>query len=139
LKGVYVLIINVTKDIKVTIGALGKIEFKKGMYAYVGSAQKGLENRVKRHLNRLKKRNFWHIDYLLENNFTEVHDVFYKIANKSMECKIAKNLMNHANLVKNFGSSDCNCKSHLFKINDYNVFRNSVFKMKNLFFRVQKI
>lgn len=105
MKGVYVLIINITKDIKVTIGALGKIEFNKGMYAYVGSAQKGLENRVKRHLNRLKKRNFWHIDYLLENNFTEVHDTFYKIADKSMECKIAQNLMNHHSKRKNTSSS----------------------------------
>ena len=132
LKGVYLLIINIIKDIKVIIGALGKIEFEKGMYAYVGSAQKGLENRVKRHLYGLNKRNFWHIDYLLENNFTEVLDVFYRIADKPMECKMAKNLMNQGNMVRKFGCSDCNCQSHLFKINDFNIFRNLMFKMKKL-------
>lgn len=124
MKGIYVLIINVIEDIQVRVGALGKIEFRKGTYAYVGSAQKGLENRVKRHINGFRKSNFWHIDYLLENCFTEVLEVFYKGADKSMECQIAKNLMKQDNLVKKFGCSDCNCKSHLFKINDCNVFRN---------------
>ncbi|MEM2971564.1 MAG: hypothetical protein QW270_03980 [Candidatus Bathyarchaeia archaeon] len=42
MNGVYVLIIKVAKPISVNVGALGKINFEKGLYAYVGSAQKGL-------------------------------------------------------------------------------------------------
>jgi Uri superfamily endonuclease len=122
-KGVYVLAIAVSNDIEVEVGALGKIDFRKGLYAYVGSAQKGLENRVKRHLKGVRKRNFWHVDYLLDNSFTEVVRIFYKVADKSMECKIAEKLKNRGVPIANFGCSDCTCESHLFKINDFNFFR----------------
>ena len=48
------MIINVRKDIKERIGALGKINFKKGKYVYVGSAQNNLEKRIARHLSKDK-------------------------------------------------------------------------------------
>ncbi|MCJ7761950.1 hypothetical protein MUP38_00660, partial [Candidatus Bathyarchaeota archaeon] len=48
LKGVYVLIIRVDKDTGVNVGDLGKLTFEKGLYAYVGSAQNNLEQRIKR-------------------------------------------------------------------------------------------
>ena len=76
MKGVYVLAITVSKDIEVRVGALGKIDFKEGLYAYVGSAQKRLENRVKRHLTGVRRPNFWHVDYLLDNDSVEVVKVF---------------------------------------------------------------
>lgn len=119
MKGVYVLIVTVRRDIEVGVGALGKIGFKKGLYAYVGSAQKGLENRVKRHLAGVRQRNHWHIDYLLDNGFVEVAKVFYKVADKSVECKIAEMLKKKGVPMMNFGSSDCTCESHLFKIDGY--------------------
>ena len=119
MKGVYVLVITVSKDIEVEVGALGKIDFKKGSYAYVGSAQKGLENRVSRHLTGVRHRNFWHVDYLLDNDFAKVAKVFYKVADKSVECKIAEKLKKKGVPMANFGCSDCTCESHLFKITDY--------------------
>lgn len=123
MKGVYVLEIAVSKDIEVGVGALGKIDFRKGLYAYIGSAQKMLKNRVKRHLNGVRKRNFWHIDYLLNDNSTEVVRVFYKVADKSMECKIAEKLKKKGVPIAKFGCSDCTCKSHLFKINNFNFLK----------------
>jgi len=75
LKGVYVLIIQVDAAIDVNVGAMGRLTFKKGLYAYVGSAQNNLEQRVKRHL-RKEKRKFWHVDYLLGNDATKVVEVF---------------------------------------------------------------
>ena len=119
MKGVYVLVVTVRRDIEVGVGALGKIGFKKGLYAYVGSAQKGLENRVKRHLAGVRERNYWHIDYLLDNGFVEVAKVFYKVADRSVECKIAEMLKKKGAPMMKFGSSDCTCESHLFKIDDY--------------------
>ena len=71
MKGVYVLIVSVGKDIRVNIGALGSIFFERGLYAYVGSAQNGLERRVQRHRRKAKKK-FWHIDYLLDNDAVRV-------------------------------------------------------------------
>jgi len=90
-KGVYVLVVSVGKDISVNVGALGCVNFEKGLYAYVGSAQNNLEKRIERHL-RKAKRKFWHIDYLLEDGKVKVLKVFRKKAGKSDERKIAKNM-----------------------------------------------
>jgi len=115
MKGVYILLINVGKNLQLEIGSLGKINFDKGKYAYVGSAQNNLEKRIKRHMSKNKKK-FWHIDYLLGNKFTKIVDTFYKKSEKSEECRIANKLNKTEIPVLKFGCSDCNCKSHLFKI-----------------------
>lgn len=118
MKGIYILLIKLSRNIQIKTGSLGKINFKKGIYAYVGSAQNNLEKRVKRHISTNKKM-FWHIDYLLSNKFAKVSKVFYKKANKSEECRIASKLT--GNPIQNFGSSDCNCKSHLVKIKNLDI------------------
>ena len=128
-KGVYVLVVSVGKDIKVNVGALGSIDFEKGLYAYVGSAQRNFEKRIKRHL-RKAKRKFWHIDYLLDNTSAKVVKMFYKEAEKSEECKIARELTARAVPVVNFGCSDCDCVSHLFNIDDYGFLRNLMSDMR---------
>jgi len=120
MKGVYILLINVGKDLQLKIGSLGKMKFDKGKYAYVGSAQNSLEKRIERHTSKNKKK-FWHIDYLLDNKFTKVLDVFYKNSGKLEECRIANKLSKTEIPVLKFGCSDCNCKSHLFKIRNSDV------------------
>ncbi|MBC7131169.1 GIY-YIG nuclease family protein [Candidatus Bathyarchaeota archaeon] len=113
-KGVYVLAISVCRDAAAEIGALGLISFRKGIYAYVGSAQKGLESRLRRHF-RKRKREFWHIDYLLSKPQANIVDVFYKEGGKREECRAAEMLAEESGFaVRGFGCSDCNCKSHLF-------------------------
>jgi len=118
LKGVYVLIIQVNEDATVNVGALGKLTFKKGLYAYVGSAQNNLEKRVNRHLGKEKLR-FWHVDYLLNNDAVKVLAVFHKQADKTEECAIARTIGERGEPVDGFGASDCSCKSHLYRIEDY--------------------
>jgi Uri superfamily endonuclease len=125
LKGVYVLIIQVDKDTGVNVGALGKLTFEKGLYAYVGSAQTNLEQRIKRHLGK-EKRLFWHIDYLLNNSATRIVKVLYKQADKTEECQIAKTIGERGEPVDGFGCSDCSCKSHLFCIGDYRFLQESM-------------
>jgi Uri superfamily endonuclease len=117
LKGVYVLVIQVDEDTGVNVGALGRLTFKKGLYAYVGSAQNNLEQRVKRHL-RKGKRKFWHVDYLLDNETTKVVEVLQQQADKAEECAIAGVIGERGEPIDGFGSSDCSCKSHLFRIGD---------------------
>lgn len=124
-KGVYALIVEIDADILVIVGALGKITFKKGLYAYVGSAQANLEHRIKRHLRR-EKPLFWHIDYLLNNNAARIVKVFYKQADKSGECVLAKLISEKGEPIEGFGCSDCRCKSHLFRIDNYRLLEETM-------------
>jgi Uri superfamily endonuclease len=118
MKGIYALVISVNKNTTIRVGALGKINFEKGFYAYVGSAQTSLEKRLERHF-RKNKRRFWHIDYLLCSSAAKIEKVFYKEAEKAEECKIAEEIGRIGVAVKGFGCSDCKCESHLFKIDNY--------------------
>lgn len=110
--GVYVLLIWVKRKRKIRIGKLGPLEFARGLYFYVGRALNGLEARIERHLRKSKK-NFWHIDYLLE--CSEILGIIYVLTSYGeSECKIAFHLGKRFKAIENFGSSDCRCRSHLF-------------------------
>jgi Uri superfamily endonuclease len=122
LKGVYVLVIQLSGDAEIRVGALGKMPFAKGTYVHIGSAQNNLEKRVARHFRR-KKRVFWHIDYLLQNPCAKVVKVFWKAAGKTEECEIAKKIGAEGEPVVGFGCSDCRCKSHLFRVEAYGFLR----------------
>jgi Uri superfamily endonuclease len=111
MKGTYLLIMALPKDSSVMVGKHGIIHFKKGCYAYIGSALNGLEQRIQRHLSTDKKTH-WHIDYLLP--FTEIVDIFYKENNRRDECRIAQSLERNFASIPGFGCSDCCCQSHLF-------------------------
>ena len=118
MKGSYILLIKLNKDKEIQIGKLGKIFFKKGYYAYIGSALNSLEKRIQRHL-RSEKKIHWHIDYLLKN--AEIIDVFYKENSEKEECNIAKQLEKEFISIIDFGCSDCKCKSHLFHSNTNSI------------------
>ncbi len=113
MKGVYILVISLGRDTRIRIGALGNISFRKGFYAYSGSAMGGLEQRIGRHLRKTKKLH-WHIDYFLKK--AEVRSILIKETElKSDECKAAGMLVKERSFpVEGFGCSDCKCKSHLF-------------------------
>lgn len=115
MKGVYVLIIQLESDVDVSIGALGTRHFTKGRYAYIGSAQANFEKRIARHLRR-EKRKFWHIDYLLDNPAAKIVKVLFKEADKTEECRIAREICQQNESVLGFGCSDCKCSSHMFHI-----------------------
>lgn len=118
LKGVYALVIELGKTVIIDVGALGSMEFRKGLYVYIGSAQKNLELRLKRHL-RKEKRLFWHVDYLLRSEDAKLIRALYKQANRPEECKIAKELAERSEPINGFGCSDCTCRSHLFRLKEY--------------------
>ena len=120
MKGVYVLVISVNEGVKINVGILGDIDFGSGMYAYVGSAQKSLEKRVARHL-RKDKIKFWHIDYLTTNEDVKITKVFYRLGEGKLECEIAQRIGQKGFPIRSFGSSDCKCESHLFKMKNLRV------------------
>ncbi len=115
MKGIYILLIKIDKNIEVEIGSLGKINFDKGIYAYIGSAQNNLEKRIQRHKVKNKKLR-WHINYLLKNKSVKILKILYKNTGRKEECKIAKRLSKTEIPISKFGCSDCDCKNHLFKI-----------------------
>jgi Uri superfamily endonuclease len=129
MKGTYLIIINLKKDKTIKVGSLGKINFKEGYYFYVGSAlgkSMSLENRIARHF-RKKKKMRWHIDYLLADEDAEITRVLTFKGKR--ECIIARKLSKNFVGIKNFGSSDCKCSSHLYfsKFNTLNYsFSSSV-------------
>jgi len=111
----YILWIALDKDTQTKIGRLGRINFKRGVYLYVGSAKKNFKARIGRHLTK-KKKLFWHIDYLLSFNGAKIEQIW--ITNKDKECRIAQSFRKKGySFINRFGSSDCNCLSHLFFIN----------------------
>lgn len=108
------MLLQVKEDTSIQIGKLAKVRFEKGEYLYVGSAQNSLEKRIQRHLKKHKKK-FWHIDYLLSNENVEIKKVFC-FPQEQDECGLAKSISNYGKPINNFGSSDCTCPSHLYKI-----------------------
>jgi len=129
MKGTYILIIFLKENSKIEIGSLGKIYFSKGYYLYVGSAMGNsgsvtLINRVKRHLlNSKSKKLHWHIDYFLDNSNTIIKKLYLIPSLQPYECIIAQEILVLSDsYIRNFGSSDCQCKSHLLYFKSFNSF-----------------
>jgi len=119
MKGTYCLITLLPKRVRISVGALGVHVFPQGVYVYVGSALKGIENRVRRHKSSAKRMK-WHIDYFLEKA-----DILSTVAipceTKQIECEVVRTLLQCEGaraLLRGFGSSDCTCESHLLYFGD---------------------
>ena len=110
-KGSYVLLIQLPREQLIAVGSLKGVHFPRGYYAYVGSALGGFKSRLRRHLQR-DKRPRWHIDYLLQK--ATVDDIIICQSEDRSECTIAQALGSQFDSVPGFGSSDCQCHSHLF-------------------------
>ncbi len=88
--------------------------FPSGTYAYVGSALgSGGFSRVDRH-RRVARGDHdvrhWHVDYLLGHPDSRLRDVV-RSHGVDVECAVADRLPDGP--VARFGSSDCNCRTHL--------------------------
>ena len=111
-KGGYILVIRLDSSKMIEVGSLGRLDFPSGYYIYAGSSLSSLSARVRRHL-RKKKRSFWHIDYLTSHS--SYIKAFPIRSLEKIECDMAENLSKYyRGLFKGFGSSDCNCDTHLF-------------------------
>lgn len=111
MKGTYVILAELGKPVKIRVGALGPLHFRKGFYAYVGSGMGSLGKRMERHLS-LKKKKHWHIDYFLEK--AKVLGIHYVESGERRECETARRMAGKFEGIRNFGCSDCRCASHLF-------------------------
>lgn len=117
--GVYLLWLYLPKKTSLTVGRLGTFSCSQGVYAYAGSAQRNLQQRLDRH-RRLEKKLRWHIDYFRRAAQFLGVTVFLG-APKDGECRLAARLLSLPGAVlpiKGFGASDCLCASHLVLLPD---------------------
>ncbi|MBS1252266.1 MAG: hypothetical protein MAG451_01304 [Anaerolineales bacterium] len=117
--GTYVLVMYLGAPRTVTVGARGAFALDAGYYLYVGGALNGLAGRLSRHLRTGDKKLYWHIDYL--RAVTELVEIWWTISPARLECEWAATLRGLPGVsepVPRFGSSDCNCSTHLFYLFD---------------------
>lgn len=96
---------------EIKVGKLKAAFFKRGAYAYAGSAMGGLKDRLGYHLRQNKKPH-WHIDYLTGR--AVIREIIAIETDERLECKVVRALGRHFEPISGFGCSDCKCKSHLF-------------------------
>ncbi len=118
--GTYVLILKLSKGQRIQIGRLRRVRFQPGFYAYVGSAlgHGGLRARVGRHMSS-PKRSHWHIDFLRPR--TRLVEVWYSYGRRRREhdwARCLSRMQGSSTPVAGFGSSDCDCFSHLIRFDD---------------------
>lgn len=115
--GYYILLICTTNSIEVEYSR-HTARLEPGLHAYIGSAQKGLRARIKRHLTKNKKI-WWHIDKLTTHPQTRIPAVVACTSKtRGLEPCIAQQLADAGYKgPKGFGSTDNpNSPTHLFHI-----------------------
>ena len=136
--GVYVMVMHLDHELDLEIGSKGMMHFNAGYYMYVGSAKANLTKRIERH-KRKRKKMHWHLDYfrghcemiaglpirtsgLPIESWSLTHEPYPSMPSMpdpdievSVECALADAVGAIAEWeVPKFGSSDCDCTSHLF-------------------------
>ena len=110
--GAYVMGFRLDTPRTVAVGALGMFRFNAGYYLYVGSAARGLDARIRRHLVR-RKRFHWHVDWL--RDAADGVKAWPIRGTERMECQLARSLGEQVKAgPAGFGASDCDCFTHLF-------------------------
>jgi Uri superfamily endonuclease len=135
IRGSYCLCINVERDKRVKVGALGAIKFPKGRYVYVGSALNSLIPRLGRHLRTSRGEGrvaHWHIDYLLREPGVEIEAIYATDWAVRMECEIAAKVAEKGEPIPRFGCSDCACGSHLYRVKSFGFVRENGLKKADL-------
>jgi Uri superfamily endonuclease len=108
----YVLVIEKARSSRISIRKRN-IFMEKGLYLYVGSAKKGLQQRLARHAKKQKIR-FWHIDYITTRRDTAVRAIYLS---PNGECETLSAVSRLGSLFGDkLGSSDCTCPSHFVKL-----------------------
>ena len=119
LPGTYALIFSASRKGKLSIGKIGTLELKLGIYIYIGSAfgPGGLKARIRHHC-RKAVRPHWHIDHLA--SALALKEIWYTcdpIHREHQWATMIANIRGGSLPLAGFGSSDCRCKSHLFFFN----------------------
>ncbi|MES9874688.1 MAG: GIY-YIG nuclease family protein [Candidatus Sedimenticola sp. 6PFRAG7] len=115
--GTYVLLFHLERQAVIEAGSMGSLGLEAGWYAYVGSAfgPGGVAARCRHHRN-ISLRPHWHIDYL--RVVAELREIWFSHDPQHREHQWAELLSGSRGSSQpfpGFGSSDCQCVSHLFR------------------------
>ncbi|MES0327741.1 MAG: GIY-YIG nuclease family protein, partial [Gammaproteobacteria bacterium] len=115
-KGTYIVLLKSEQSKNIQIGKLAQLEIRKGYYIYIGSAlgPGGVLARLKHH-SKISRKPHWHLDYLRAE--TEFYQAYALLSLDRKECEWAVFMAQLAEVsepMEGFGSSDCNCNTHLF-------------------------
>jgi Uri superfamily endonuclease len=117
--GAYVLVLEISKKLGLTIPRFRGVTVMPGLYAYAGSARGpgGIQARCRRHLRKSKKLH-WHVDHLT----SQARRIQVAAVVDGNECDLRASLQAQTPCefpVPGFGSSDCpHCPSHLLLLKD---------------------
>jgi sugar fermentation stimulation protein A len=115
-RGSYLLLLVLDDETTIDAGRLKRLQLQAGYYVYVGSAMKSLSKRIERH-RRLEKKEHWHIDELRKH--AAVLADFPIRSSWRLECPLSHAIESiAAGHVDDFGSSDCQCRSHLYRFRE---------------------
>jgi len=106
----YQLHLELTQPLRCMVGRLGEFEFAAGRYCYTGSARRGIDARIARHL-RAHKALHWHIDYLLGAPGVRITRVLRSSRDECALNQATRGVI----VVPGFGATDCRhgCGAHL--------------------------
>lgn len=92
--------------------------FPTGWYIYAGSAMGGLDGRLGRHLRfGFSARPHWHVDWL--SRIAQDKSFAVVASMTRLECELARSVASvegAAPAAPGFGSSDCRCPAHLYRV-----------------------
>lgn len=112
--GLYIAVFHLPRPLRRHAGAIGALSLPPGVYLYVGSAQRNLHARLRRHARR-RKTVRWHIDHLSIR--ARMLGAILIDAPRSLECRVAAAMGRVLPPAwPRFGSSDCRCGGHLFRL-----------------------
>lgn len=117
--GTYVLVLHCSENRSIRVGRLGSFRLRPGWYLYVGSAfgPGGLRARIAHHRRRAE-RPHWHVDYLRRH--TRLVAVWYCCGAKCEHDWAAQigAMPGAEKVLSGFGSSDCECETHLCRFEE---------------------
>lgn len=132
-KGVYVLLIELLSSACTTVGSLGYLCLDSGVYSYIGSAKGfgGIDARIRRHLSKVKRRLWWHVDYVTALDSSIIRLVIYaeslSVCEEDLVNAILRQRHTWSIAVPRFGSTDRKSPSHLLKcLSNYHACIESV-------------
>jgi len=112
--GGYLLLIRLSKAVKVKFGSVGTRLLEPGYYVYAGSAIGKAGWRLLRHIGPFRRRPHWHIDRLLNKRVAKVVAIGILPSMRRTECALSRMVSLMANYsLAGVGSTDCDCPSHL--------------------------
>ncbi len=114
-KGSYALILRCDHGRTIAIGKLGQMQLQPGCYIYCGSAfgPGGIAARLRHHY-RIAEKPRWHLDYLRAHCQPVGHWTTHDPDNREHDwAAILSSLPGFSAPMRGFGSSDCDCLTHL--------------------------